>query len=131
MIRMKLPATLALALSAGLFATGVAHAAQLTVEEIDADARQTVTYQCADQKQPVRVSYWHAGNGQSFALVPVNGQRLLFVDTVSASGAKYQAGRYTWWTKGRDANLYDEIAGEQAPPLLANCTEVQKKRKRG
>ncbi|MCO8648725.1 MliC family protein, partial [Burkholderia multivorans] len=63
----------------------VAHAAQLTIEEIDADARQTVAYRCANQPQPVRVSYWLAGNGQSFALVPVNGQRLLFVDTVSAS----------------------------------------------
>jgi membrane-bound inhibitor of C-type lysozyme len=128
---MNLQASLALALAAGLLAAGAARAAQLTVEEIDADARQTVAYQCADQKQPVRVSYWHAGNGQSFALVPVNGQRLLFVDTVSASGAKYQAGRYTWWTKGRDANLYDEIAGDQARPLLADCSEIQKKRKRG
>ncbi|WP_323121674.1 MliC family protein [Burkholderia alba] len=117
--------------TAGLLAGFAAYAAQLTVEEIDADARQNVAYQCANQKPPVRVSYWLAGNGQSFALVPVNGQRLLFVDTVSASGAKYQAGRYTWWTKGRDANLYDEIADEKAPPLLADCVEIQKKKKPG
>jgi membrane-bound inhibitor of C-type lysozyme len=109
----------------------VVHAAQLTVEEIDADARQLVVYQCANQKQPVRVSYWLAGNGQSFALVPVDGQRLLFVDTVSASGVRYQAGRYTWWTKGREATLRDEIADPNSPPLLADCVQVEKKKKKG
>lgn len=112
-------------------AAGAAHAARLTVEEIDADARETVAYRCANAPKPVRVSYWRAGNGQSFALVPVNGVRLLFVDTVSASGARYQAGRYVWWTKGRDANLYDEIAGERAPPVLADCSEVRKPRGKG
>ncbi|KVR20589.1 hypothetical protein WK15_26760 [Burkholderia ubonensis] len=123
------PTLAALAL-AGL-SVSAAQAAQLTVEEIDADARQNAVYQCANQKQPVRVSYWLAGNGQSFALVPVNGQRLLFVDTVSASGVRYQAGRYTWWTKGKEATLRDEIADEKAPPLLSDCVQVEKKRKKG
>ncbi|MGT0193614.1 MliC family protein [Burkholderia pyrrocinia] len=109
----------------------VAHAAQLTVEEIDADARQQTVYQCANQKQPVRVSYWLAGNGQSFALVPVNGRQLLFVDTVSASGARYQAGRYTWWTKGKEATLRDEIADLKSSPLLGDCVQVEKKKKKG
>lgn len=111
-------------------AASAAHAAQLTVEEIDADARQTAVYQCANQKQPIRVSYWLAGNGQSFALVPVNGQRLLFVDTVSASGVRYQAGRYTWWTKGRGATLRDEIADSKAPPLLSDCVQVETKKRK-
>lgn len=105
-------------------AASAAHAARLTVEEIDADARDTVVYRCVNEPKPVRVSYWRAGNGQSFALVPVNGMRLLFVDTVSASGVRYQAGRYVWWTKGRDANLYDEIAGENAPPVLGSYNFV-------
>lgn len=111
-------------------AASAAHAAQLTVEEIDADARQTAVYQCANQKQPIRVSYWLAGNGQSFALVPVNGQRMLFVDTVSASGVRYQAGRYTWWTKGRGATLRDEIADAKAPPLLSDCVQVETKKRK-
>ncbi|AOJ10865.1 MliC family protein [Burkholderia mayonis] len=124
--------TLAVLGVAGLcVAAGAAHAARLTIEEIDADARETVVYRCANEPKPVRVSYWRADNGQSFALVPVNGSRLLFVDTVSASGVRYQAGRYVWWTKGRDANLYDEIAGEKAPPVLGDCSEIQKKRKKG
>ncbi|KVH04973.1 hypothetical protein CFB52_011875 [Burkholderia sp. AU18528] len=119
----------ALALVGG--AVSVAHAARLTIEEIDADTRQQVVYQCANQKQPVRVSYWLAGNGQSFALVPVDGKRLLFVDTVSASGARYQAGRYTWWTKGKEATLRDEIADPKSPPLLGDCVQVEKKKKQG
>ncbi|KVU46798.1 hypothetical protein WK68_34845 [Burkholderia ubonensis] len=122
--------TLAALALAGL-SVSAAQAAQLTVEEIDADARQNAVYQCANQKQPVRVSYWLPRNGQSFALVPVNGQRLLFVDTVSASGVRYQAGRYTWWTKGKEATLRDEIADEKAPPLLSDCVQVEKKKKKG
>ncbi|RQS19003.1 MliC family protein [Burkholderia sp. Bp8998] len=111
-------------------AVSVVHAAQLTVEEIDADSRVQTLYQCANQKQPVRVSYWRAGNGQSFALVPVNGQQLLFVDTVSASGARYQAGRYTWWTKGKEGTLRDEIADQNAAPLLGDCVQVEKRNKK-
>ncbi|HHL4080887.1 MliC family protein [Burkholderia sola] len=126
MIRFTL-AVLALAGSA----VSVAHAAQLTVEEIDADARQPTVYQCANHKAPVRVSYWLAGNGQSFALVPVDGKQMLFVDTVSGSGARYQAGRYTWWTKGKEATLRDEIADPKSPPLLGDCVQVEKKKKKG
>ncbi|WP_186134268.1 MliC family protein [Burkholderia gladioli] len=114
----------------GLGGISAAQAAQLTVEEIDTDARSFTRYQCANQARPVRVAYWLARNGQSFALVPVNGQPMLFVDTLSASGARYQAGRYTWWTKGPAATLSDEIAGSSAPPLLADCQEIQGRRKR-
>ncbi|MEX3526055.1 MAG: MliC family protein [Burkholderia sp.] len=104
--------------------------AQLTVEEIDTDARSFTNYQCANQARPVRVAYWLARNGQSFALVPVNGRPMLFVNTLSASGVRYQAGRYTWWTKGPAATLSDEIASSAAPPLLADCQEIRGGRKR-
>ncbi|ACR29733.1 MliC family protein [Burkholderia glumae] len=117
-----------LCLLAGLAGARAALAAQLTVEEIDTDARTVATYRCANQPKPVRVAYWLARNGQSFALVPVDGRPMLFVDTVSASGARYQAGRYTWWTKGPTGNLTDEIAGPSAPPLLADCEEIKAKR---
>ncbi|MET5012972.1 lysozyme inhibitor, partial [Burkholderia pseudomallei] len=39
-------------------AAGAAHAARLTVEEIDADALETVAYRCANETKTVRVSYW-------------------------------------------------------------------------
>ncbi|WP_414451326.1 MliC family protein [Burkholderia sp. 22PA0099] len=122
--------TFAAGLLAAMGLASVAHAAQLTVEEIDADARTVSTYQCADRPKPVRVAYWLARNGQSFALVPVDGKPMLFVDTLSASGVRYQAGRYVWWTKGRTGNLRDQIGGQDAPPLLADCTEIAPRGKR-
>ncbi|MBI0327720.1 MliC family protein [Burkholderia plantarii] len=117
-----------LCLLAGLAGARTALATQLTVEEIDTDARTVAIYRCANQPKPVRVAYWLARNGQSFALVPVNDRPMLFVDTVSASGARYQAGRYVWWTKGPAGNLTDEIAGPSAPPLLGDCEEIKSKR---
>ncbi|KAF1055968.1 MAG: Membrane-bound lysozyme inhibitor of C-type lysozyme [Burkholderia gladioli] len=112
-----------LAGATGLGLIPAAHAGQLTVEEIDTDARTVSTYRCANRPKPVRGAYWLARTGQSFALVPVDGKPMLFVDTVSASGARYQAGRYVWRTKGRTGSLRDEIGGQDAPPL-ADCTEI-------
>ncbi|WP_233829015.1 MliC family protein [Paraburkholderia sp. ZP32-5] len=84
---------------------------------------QTRKYTCATGKI-LQVTYWNARNGQSFAVLPVKGTSMLFVNTISASGAKYQAGSYTWWTKGPRANLYDMTSGEDAPPLLSDCVTV-------
>jgi membrane-bound inhibitor of C-type lysozyme len=122
----------ALALAgAAVSAASAAHAAQLTVEEIDADARQPTVYQCANEKQPLRVSYWRAGNGQSFALVPVNGQQMLFVDTVSGSGVRYQAGRYTWWTKGRRRRCATRSPTRMPRRCSATaCRSTRRKRRR-
>ncbi|MFC0400739.1 MliC family protein [Paraburkholderia rhizosphaerae] len=84
---------------------------------------RTQKYTCATGRT-FNVTYLGAANGQSFALVPVNGQQMLFVNTLSGSGAKYQAGSYTWWTKGTRADLYDAMAGPDAPPVLSNCITV-------
>jgi membrane-bound inhibitor of C-type lysozyme len=117
----------ALGIGGVVLASGVpagASAAPLTLSEIQTNARQTSTYTCANGKT-LRVSYWNAANGQSFALVPVKGEALLFVNTIAASGAKYQADRFTWWTKGPRADLYDATAGENAPPVLAGCVALR------
>ena len=87
--------------------------------------RQTLKYTCATGKI-LQVTYWNTANGQSFALVPVKGKALLFVNTMSASGAKYQAGSYTWWTKGPRADLYDAMDGENAPPMLSDCVTINR-----
>jgi membrane-bound inhibitor of C-type lysozyme len=102
---------------------GSAWAAPLRLAEIQTKDRQTHKYTCATGKI-LQVTYWNAVNGQSFALVPVKGQPMLFVNTLSASGAKYQAGSYTWWTKGPRADLYDAMAGENAPPILSDCVTI-------
>jgi membrane-bound inhibitor of C-type lysozyme len=99
---------------------GSATAAPLRFAEIQTKNRQINKYTCATGKI-LRVTYWNTANGQSFALVPVKGQTLLFVSTLAASGVKYQAGSFTWWTKGPRADLYDATAGENAPPIVADC----------
>jgi membrane-bound inhibitor of C-type lysozyme len=119
------------AMRAALLLTGITVAASVwagpfSVGEIDGGARREIVYRCAGRAAPLRVAYWNARNGQGFALVPVAGRPLLFVDTVSGSGAKYEADHYVWWTKGRGANLYDVLAGEQAAPVLADCAQVDR-----
>jgi membrane-bound inhibitor of C-type lysozyme len=114
----------ALVAGAALGASAAASAASLAFPEIPAVKPKTSTYTCSGGKT-LKVSYWNTANGQSFALVPVKGRTLLFVNTLAASGAKYQAENYTWWTKGPQANLYDEMAGENAPPILAGCVTLR------
>jgi membrane-bound inhibitor of C-type lysozyme len=97
-----------------------ASAASLALCDLPASARQTETYSCEGGKE-FEVSYWNTANGQSFALVPVDGTPHLLVNTVAASGVKYQAGRYTWWTRRMRADLYDVTVGENAPPVIADC----------
>lgn len=100
--------------------SGNVSAAPLHLTDIQTKNRQTQQYTCATGKI-LRVTYWNTANGQSFALLPVDGKTLLFVNTLSASGVKYQAGSYTWWTKGPRADLYDATAGDNAPPVLSDC----------
>ena len=104
---------------------GNAWAAPLQFSEIQAKNRQTQKYTCATGKI-LQVTYWNTPNGQSFALVPVKGKQLLFVNTLSGSGAKYQAGSFTWWTKGPRADLYDATDGENAPPMLSDCVTINR-----
>ncbi|ACC71263.1 MliC family protein [Paraburkholderia phymatum] len=104
--------------------TGVAHAADLLpLPDIRTAHRMTQKYTCATGRI-LQVTYLNATNGQSFAVLPVKGTQMLFVNVLSGSGAKYQAGSYTWWTKGPQATLYDAILGADAPPLLSDCVTI-------
>jgi len=116
-----LTAALTLTLAAAPY--GEAWAAPPQFRNFDGKSHQMRKYTCATGKI-LQVTYWNAQNGQSFAVLPVNGTPMLFVNTISASGARYQAGSYTWWTKGPRANLYDMTSGEDAPPLLSDCVTV-------
>jgi membrane-bound inhibitor of C-type lysozyme len=100
-------------------ATGAALSAPLRLPGIDASPPVAARYRC-DQGS-LRVMYYNTHNGQSFALLPVAGRVWLFVQTLSASGVRYQAGQYVWWTKGEDGNLYDERRGANAAPMIGNC----------
>jgi membrane-bound inhibitor of C-type lysozyme len=116
----------AVTIAAGLAAlNGTAWAESPQFAQMQAKNRQTHKYTCATGKI-LQVTYWNTSNGQSFALVPVKGKQLLFVNTLAASGAKYQAGSYTWWTKGPRADLYDAMNGENAPPMLSDCVTINR-----
>jgi membrane-bound inhibitor of C-type lysozyme len=104
-------------------ATFASAASPPRLSDMQMKSRSTQKYTCATGKI-LHVTYLNAVNGQSFALVPVKGQQLLFVNTLSGSGAKYQAGSYTWWTKGPHADLYDAMAGENAPPIISDCVTI-------
>ncbi|TBR35816.1 MULTISPECIES: MliC family protein [Dyella] len=104
----------------------VACAGAATPPGVQIKDTHTLSYHCANDKK-FDVTYWNATNGQSFALVPVDGKGLLFVDTLAASGVRYVAGRYAWWSKGELADLYDTSQGEKAPPLVSDCQVVKGK----
>ena len=95
----------------------------LPLPDIRTSHRVTQKYTCATGRI-LQVTYLNATNGQSFAVLPVKGRQMLFVNVLSGSGAKYQAGSYTWWTKGPQATLYDAMLGENAPPLLSDCVTI-------
>ena len=101
-----------------------AFADALNVPGIQLRGTITQAYRCANGKS-LQVTYLNAANGQSFALVPVDGRPLLFVDTLAASGVRYQAGRYVWWNKGRHGDLYDTMRGANAAPLAAGCSAAK------
>lgn len=78
---------------------------------------QTITanYDCGTET-PLTVTYLNA-EPNFLALIPVDGKDIVFVNTLAASGAKYEAGKYIWWNKGADATLTDLTEGLDAAPV--------------
>jgi membrane-bound inhibitor of C-type lysozyme len=85
--------------------------------------RKAVTYDCGTGA-PLTVEYLNAAPN-FLALVPVGDQTLVFVNVISASGAKYESGSYVWWTKGTDATLHDITEGLDAAPVLTCSEQVE------
>jgi membrane-bound inhibitor of C-type lysozyme len=82
--------------------------------------RDVVTYQCDGLDEPMTVEYVNA-HPIFLAMVPIDGEDLIFVNVISASGARYASGQYVWWTRGNDADLYDETADEDAEPIACHA----------
>lgn len=78
----------------------------------------SMSYSCAGESFPVR--YINAGPSISLAVFAVEGEQIVAAITVSASGARYQGGRYIWWTRGFEASLFDVMEGPDAEPI-ARC----------
>lgn len=80
--------------------------------------KTTHQYQC-EGLEPFTVEFINA-EPNFLAIVPVGPQKMVFVNVMSASGAKYVAGQFEFWTKGSEATLTDL----QADPSSISCTEV-------
>ncbi|MGC4007693.1 MAG: MliC family protein [Pseudomonas sp.] len=82
---------------------------------------RSVSYKCEDGRK-ISVQYLNKGDN-SLAVVPVtDASTLVFSNVIAASGARYAAGRYVWWTKGQDATLYNEWTGGEPSNGVA-CKE--------
>ncbi len=86
--------------------------------------RIAVTYNCGAQG-PLKVTYINA-DPNFLAVVPVasNRQNLVFSSVMAASGVRYAAGIWIWWTKGNSASLYDTTQGDNASPVT-ECTAIK------
>ena len=83
--------------------------------------RKTITYGCEGQPASLSVDFINAPPNY-LALVPIDGSVLVFNTVLAASGAKYAAGKYVFWTKGGSASLYDLTQGDSAKPILTCAT---------
>ncbi|WP_372802095.1 MliC family protein [Paracoccus seriniphilus] len=98
-----------------LFASPVAGDVALTVDLGPTDQVTAGTYTCgAGETIPVR--YVNAGPN-ALAILPVDGEERIFVNVVSASGARYASGAHVWWSKGDSAALEHTIEG-----TVSDCT---------
>jgi membrane-bound inhibitor of C-type lysozyme len=63
------------------------------------------------------------GDGNSLAIVPLNGKPLIFADVVSGSGARYAAQQYIWWeAAGRSVSLSSDGLGDK---MRSECHRVK------
>lgn len=92
---------------------------ELSVPEADKAETRTIVYDCEGQE--LSVDYLNAGS-VSLAVFTPDDTTIVASNVLSASGARYAGSHYIWWTKGSEADLYDLMKGEDAPPV--HCTEV-------
>ena len=68
------------------------------------DAEVVPARYICDDGGTIAVQYVNAGPNR-LALLRLDGEERLFVNVISASGARYVAGEYEWWIKGGQASL--------------------------
>lgn len=83
--------------------------------------RKTIVYGCEGTPASLSVDFINAPPNY-LALVPIDGSILVFNTVLSASGAKYVAGKYVFSTKGTSASLFDLTQGDSAKPILSCAT---------
>ncbi len=84
--------------------------------------RTTHTYQC-EGLDPFVVDFINA-EPNFLAIIPIGGKKLVFVNVISGSGARYVAGQYEFWSKGSEATFTDLQADPQTPVSCSEATET-------
>lgn len=84
---------------------------------------KTVAYTC-EGHDPITVQYVNAAPN-FLAVLPIEGRQTVFVNVLTASGAKYVSGQYEWWNKGTDVTLHDVTEGLDAAPVLMCSEDIQ------
>lgn len=84
--------------------------------------RNIVQYHC-EGLEPFAVDFINA-QPNFLAILPIGGKKLVFVNVMAASGAKYVAGQYEFWTKGSEATLTDLQAEPQTPLACSEASET-------
>jgi membrane-bound inhibitor of C-type lysozyme len=94
-------------------------------------SRLTAQYQCDAEGAkmglpagPFSVEYVN-GAGNSLAILPVNGESIVFANIFSGSGARYAAKQYIWWdAAGRSVSFSsDSLAGK----MRSECHRIVSK----
>lgn len=82
-----------------------------------------MAYNCTDDRA-VTTTYINAAE-VSLAVLDMDGATVVASNVVAASGARYAGGRYVWWTRGEEADLFDLMSegGDNEP--IAHCTIVK------
>jgi membrane-bound inhibitor of C-type lysozyme len=91
----------------------IAGAADLTIPLSGPVSQKKVKLQCDEHAKslglpatPFVVTYLN-GDGNSLAVLPINGHPLIFSGVISADGSRYAAQRFIWWDVGsRGIHLY-------------------------
>jgi membrane-bound inhibitor of C-type lysozyme len=109
-------AAMAFALS---MASAASAATPVTFPGLEVASTVDAHYTCGGGKA-ITVAYVNATNGDSFAYLPVDGAKHVFVAVMSGSGVRYAWGRYIWWNKGNTGKLVVD-GDDSAPPVLADC----------
>ncbi|NHM24689.1 MliC family protein [Tritonibacter mobilis] len=98
---------LALAMFSGAGAVTADVSLSIPVKIDAAGSLNSETYVCEEGK-PFSVQYVNSG-ANVLAIIPIDGEVRIFVNVVSASGAKYVSGSHVWWAKGEMATLENEM----------------------
>lgn len=116
-IRALIAGSVTLALCSGTLAAEVAISISIPVTGAAGVQSTSVAYDCGGKA--VTATYVNAGT-VSLAVLEIDGETVIASNVIAASGAKYAGGRYVWWTKGEQADLYDVMQGGEETPA-ARC----------